>query len=886
MAGLFVGSLLLTLPSRVLGQVVVKASGGDSLKLVKILNAETERFVQKDDSTALTSLVGNVRIQQGKTLINCDSLIMNQRENTIECFGHVHINDNDTTDIYSDYMKYLESLKMVHFEKNVKLTDGKGILTTEDLDYDMGQRIGTYNHGGKVVNKESVLTSDRGVYFEDTKDVHFKDNVILRDPQYDLSTDSLLYNTKSQVSTFITETFIQFKDSTKRTVRTKNGFYDLANRKAQFGRRPIITDGSQRITGDSVVMDDSTGISNTATGNADYKDTAQGIRLLAGHMVNNKKKNTFQATQRPLLILKQEKDSIYVTADTLMSARLVDFEAQQKILAHEDSLHKIYVDSLEKRSTDSLHRVALARQAKDSLAALHPDTTDMESRDRSDSLGIGAADSLGRIGLDSLHRMGLDTLPGAGTDSTLKKTGLVKKDSSAGQKIAAQLADTTKGALTAKLRKQLEKQLVKARADSVNDIKVMARLKIQTAKDSVLKKIQARKDSISDLKDSARAKIKAARDSVKAAAAAVKARHYAAIDSVRKAGFAAKARIRFIADSIKQQALTDSLIAHTLTRGDSVRSLKLSDSLKKGGWTDSALARRGLPIPVDSFALRRLADSVKHVAIEKAYADSIAHLPPTDSTLRYIIGFHHVRIFSDSLQSISDSLYYSTKDSIFRLFYNPVAWGSGHYQITGDTMYVYTKNKKADRLYVFENALTISRVAKNFYNQLKGTTINCYFQSGEIDFIRSKGNAESIYYMQDDAKAYTGVNHSHADIIDMVFAPKVDSAGKPALDSAGKSKGKELNRVVLRSDAEGSVIPMRKVNPDDMILRGFKWLEEKRPKSKEELFEAIKHEREDDDIEAAERAAIKQAGSQPAAIPTVPIIDKPLPPPPSKKKKP
>src|SRR6202012_1766070 len=129
MAGLFVGSLLLTLPSRVLGQVEVKPSGGDSLKLVKILNAETERFVQKDDSTALTSLVGNVRIQQGKTLIYCDSLIMNQRENTIECFGHVHINDNDTTDIYSDYMKYLESLKMVHFEKNVKLTDGKGILT-------------------------------------------------------------------------------------------------------------------------------------------------------------------------------------------------------------------------------------------------------------------------------------------------------------------------------------------------------------------------------------------------------------------------------------------------------------------------------------------------------------------------------------------------------------------------------------------------------------------------------------------------------------------------------------------------------------------------------------------------------------------------------------
>jgi lipopolysaccharide export system protein LptA len=863
LAGLFGFSLLLTLPSRVSGQVAFKTPGSDTMKLVKILNADSYRGEQKDSVTTLTILVGNVKIQQEKTLIDCDSLIMNPHENTIECFGHVHINDNDSTNIYSDYMKYLVDKKLVHFDKNVTLTDGKGVLTTQDLDYDMVLHVGTYLHGGKIVNKESVLTSDRGIYFEDTKDVHFKDNVILRDPQYDLSTDSLLYNTQTQVSTFITETFIQFKDSTKRTVRTSSGFYDLKNKKAEFGHRPIITDGSQRITGDRVVMDDSTGIS-TAEGDADYRDTAQGIRVLGGIMINNKKKNTFLATKRPLMIIKQDKDSIYVTADTLMSARLVDFEVEQKLLAHQDSLHRLYVDSLERRQADSLHLVTRARAAKDSLAALHGDST-MESGDRSDSLTAEAADSLARLGLDSLHRNGLDNAPG-GSDTALKKVA-VKRDSTEIEKITAALAvaDTTKGPLAEKKKRKLERDLVSARKDSV-------RQKIQLAKDSVEKRIQARKDSISDRRDSARAKIKAARDSVKAAKAEVKAKLRAAIDSVRKVGFAAKARIRFIADSIKQQALTDTLIAHTLAHGDSVRSLKLSDSLKKGGWTDSALARRGLPIPVDSFALRRVADSIRLVVKAQRYADSIAHLPPTDSTLRYILGFHHVRIFSDSLQAVADSLYYSTKDSIFRLFYDPVAWGSGHYQITGDTMYVYTKNKKASRLYVFENALSISKVAKSFYNQLKGTTINCFFNNGEIDYIRAKGNSESIYYVQDNDKAYTGVNRAHADIIDMIFEPKLDSLGKVAKDSAGNPKGKELNRVVLRNDAEGTMIPMRRVNPDDMVLRGFRWQEKRRPKSKEELFEAIKHERDEDEFEAAEKEAAEHpTGIQPAPLPTIPI---------------
>jgi hypothetical protein len=144
-------------------------------------------------------------------------------------------------------------------------------------------------------------------------------------------------------------------------------------------------------------------------------------------------------------------------------------------------------------------------------------------------------------------------------------------------------------------------------------------------------------------------------------------------------------------------------------------------------------------------------------------------------------------------------------------------------------MFVYTKNKKADRLYVFENALSINKVGKNFYNQLKGTTINSYFHNGEVDFVRAKGNAESIYYTQDDNKAYTGVNKAHADIIDMIFATKPP-------DSAGKATGRELNRVILRNDAEGSFIPMRKIDFDEMRLRGFKWQEDKRPKSKFDLY--------------------------------------------------
>jgi lipopolysaccharide export system protein LptA len=673
------------------------------MKIVDILNDDSYHFAKIDSLTEITTLVGHVKVRQEKTIIDCDSLIMNPRADFIECFGNVHIND-DSTDIYSDYMKYEVGKKTVHFLRKVRLTDGKGLLTTEDLQYDLNTKIGTYDHGGRVKNKESILTSEQAVYFETTKDVLFRKNVVLRDPQYDLSADSLRYNTQTQVSTFITETLIVFKDSTHRTVVTRDGYYDLKNKKAWFGQRPVITDGSQRITGDTVEIDDSTGTS-LASGSARYQDTAQGVAMEAGRMFHNQKTNTFLGTANPLLILKQERegDSIYIRADTLYSGRLIDAEAMQRKTFVADSLHRIYVDSLLKLSEDSMRRVAAARdslkrRADTSLAQITADS--IHVKDRSDSTGRSAlrfsrVDSLGRP-LDSLGRPMAPPLhvqearpssPVAGKSPPTAPTAPAPP----GSRAAPPLAKKT---------------------------------------DTVLKKTQPSPQPLAKAKP-----------------------------AVEKPAFVF-----------------------------------------------------GAP--------------------DSTYQAASSTLPTKDSTLRYILGYHHVRIYSDSLQAVADSLYYAGKDSIFRLYKDPIAWGNGDYQITGDTMYVYTKNKKASRLYVFENALAINKVGRNFYNQLKGTTINGYFKNGEIDYLRAKGNSESIYYLRDDSNAFSGVNKAHADIIDMIFADK-------AKDDTAKAKGRELNRVVLRNNAEGSMMPIRRVNFDEMKLRGFKWQDSRRPKSKSDIMQPV-----------------------------------------------
>ncbi len=508
----------------------------DTVRTVEILPGVRKLEYRKIDSvTEVQILAGNVRLKQGTSIFECDSCVITKRLNLFEAFGNVHINDSDTANVYSDHLRYLTDKKVAYLDGNVKLTDGKGVLTTPTLEYDVNTKVGMYRNGGKVVNKNTVLTSEEGFYYADLKDVYFKKNVKLKDPSYDLESDSLLYNTGTETVRFIAETFI--KDSTNRTIKTREGYYDKRTGKAEFGQRPIITDKDIQATGEKIVSDDSTGITQIL-GKGIIVDTAGKRTVLADVIFYNKKNESFLATVKPLMIIEQDADSIFVTADTLFSAKLSDLYGKK--------------------------------------------------------------------------------------DSTVKK-------------------DTLKG-------------------------------------------------------------------------------------------------------------------------------IKVIDTKTK------------------------------------------------DSTDRYFEGYRNVRVFSDSLQAVCDSMFYSFKDSVFRLYQQPVVW-SNENQVTGDTILLFTKNKKADKMQIFRNSFIASFVKQEIYNQVKSNRMDAYFIDGNIDSVRARGGAECIYYIQDEDSAFTGINQSSAELMDVYF------------------RDRELQRVVFRTAVKGTVWPMNRKKPSEMVLQNFIWRDAERPKTKYELFE-------------------------------------------------
>ncbi len=637
---------------------IAQQKTGDSTSVIHILHADTLNNITRD-SVQLARFIGNASFRQGNTIISCDSAFKNGLSNQLDAYGHVHINQADSVQVYGDYLHYEGNTKMATLNGNARLTDGKVTITGPQLQYDMNARIGTYEQGGRLVNGQSVLTSRQGYYYADTKDVYFKYDVLLVDPSYTLTTDTLLYNTDSKIATMVAPTTI---NDGKTVMYTTSGYYNTETGYGNFADRPTIVDSASTITADNIETDKTTGFSY-ATGNMVYRDTAQKMSLLSNYGKVNQANKTILATQHPLLILERDKDTLYMVADTLFSGIL---------------------------GKDTVPAVPVKHTGKDSLKVR-----------------------------DSI---------------TLTRT-----------------KDTTGLSRRLQLR------------------------------DSLL-----RIDSVSVERDSAGIKVKVAVDSLRAAMMK---------DTTAKA-------VALKPDSPAARLPKDTVPLaktpkDTATLKDTVKTLKDTLKLSK----DSLAAKKAAP--GDSLALRPAADTTKKDTTEK----------------RYILAYHHVRIFSDSLQGVADSVYYSSRDSIFRFFRDPVLWANDT-QLTGDTIYLYTKNQHADKLVLQPNGFIVNEAEKDkpLYNQIKGNIITGYFAGSALDWMHVDGNAESIYYVKDDEGGFISVNKSLSAIINIHFT------------------GGELNKVVFIKDPEGVMYPFTKRPKDEMLLENFQWHIKRRPKSKYELM--------------------------------------------------
>ena len=198
-------------------------------------------------------------------------------------------------------------------------------------------------------------------------------------------------------------------------------------------------------------------------------------------------------------------------------------------------------------------------------------------------------------------------------------------------------------------------------------------------------------------------------------------------------------------------------------------------------------------------------------------SDTLVSLMENEAdSVRTLIGYRGVRIFKSNLQAVCDSLVYQTKDSLFTFYQNPIVW-SDTSQFYSDTVIMQMRNEEIDKIYLNNNAFIVNSPDEIYFNQIKGKNMTAFFKDDELQKMRVKGNAESIYYIVDEDDAYSGVNKCVCSSMLINFGDN------------------EITDIFFYTNPTSNLFPMRKADHNALKLPGFKWDRDRRPKSRFDL---------------------------------------------------
>lgn len=304
-------------PLKFLPKNEVRDTSKAERRIIEIRSADQlEQETDTISSVLKRKLKGNVRLLHEGTVMTCDSAILYPDGNYLEAFSRVIIRKSDSIEIRSGTLNYYGDTKFARLEKNVQLRDKNSLLEAPLMDYDVGTDIGNFYQGGKLTSDSTILTSEYGTYYQQQKTAIFKKNVVLVHPDYTMSADSMKYDTKTKVAYFISPTTIITKED---TIFTSSGFFDTEKNKANFGNRPLVKKGKENTLQADILDYNKAPGNGYASGNVVSKNTKDKVTLLSGNVFYTDSTDYVKSTVNPLMIKEGEKDTLYLSADTLIS---------------------------------------------------------------------------------------------------------------------------------------------------------------------------------------------------------------------------------------------------------------------------------------------------------------------------------------------------------------------------------------------------------------------------------------------------------------------------------------------------------------------------------------------------------------------------------------
>jgi lipopolysaccharide export system protein LptA len=203
------------------------------------------------------------------------------------------------------------------------------------------------------------------------------------------------------------------------------------------------------------------------------------------------------------------------------------------------------------------------------------------------------------------------------------------------------------------------------------------------------------------------------------------------------------------------------------------------------------------------------------------HADTLKSVVDSTGQYKILRAYYKVKFHRPDMQGKCDSLAYLESDSVFQLFGDPVLWSEIH-QLTAEQMNVHMAFEEPDYIELSNAAFIISQDDSIRFNQIRGRNMVGHFSEDQLSYIDVKGNGESLWFGRDEGDLI-GVNKAASSDIKIYLA----------------DGGVERVNMIMTPTA--ILYPPDELLKENLYLSGFLWLEEHRPRTKQDIFRWTDH---------------------------------------------
>ena len=324
----------------------ISVVGYSQQRKIKILKSELS-YTDEDKHPGATILIGKVKIQHAGAILNCQKAFYYREENFFKAIGNVLINQGDTIRQTSDYVDYDANTKQAVSWGNVVLKDPQMTLTTDTLYFDREKQKLFYRDNATIKDETNTLKSKNGNYYLENKKFIATTRVNITNPENLIESDYLDYYTNSgHAYLYGPSTITNKKDGNK--IYTEKGFYNTKTDISHFVKNTTLYLDDRTIEGDSLYYDKLRGFAS-ATNNIRVIDTAQNFVAKGNYAEYFQNLDSIFMIKKAVAISIFEQDSMFVHGDTL----LVTGPKQDRIVRSYRNV-KIFKTDLQGKC-DSLH---------------------------------------------------------------------------------------------------------------------------------------------------------------------------------------------------------------------------------------------------------------------------------------------------------------------------------------------------------------------------------------------------------------------------------------------------------------------------------------------------------------------------------------------------